>query len=130
MTPDLTYLAYSALLLGLLWIPYFVGQTMANGFLKPENYRDPTMPDAPLWVQRANRAHINNVQVFAPFAALVLIAHITGQSNAMTALWTIIFFWARLAHAIVYLLGIAYIRTVVFLIGFVALLGVFFEVVT
>lgn len=130
MTPDLTYLAYSALLLGVLWIPYFVGQTMANGFLTPENYRDPTMPDAPLWVQRANRAHINNVQVFAPFAALVLIAHITGQSNAMTALWCMVFFWARLAHAVVYLLGIPYIRTIAFLIGFAALIGVFWEVVT
>jgi hypothetical protein len=49
MTPDLTYLAYPALLLGVLWIPYFVGQTMANGFLTPENHRDPTMPGAPLW---------------------------------------------------------------------------------
>jgi uncharacterized MAPEG superfamily protein len=33
-------------------------------------------------------------------------------------------------HAIVYLLGIAYVRTVAFLIGFVALVGVFWEVVT
>ena len=128
MTPDLTYLAYSALLLGLLWIPYFVGQTITNGLPTPATYRDPTMPEAPLWVQRANRAHINNVQVFAPFAALVLIAHISGQANAMTALWAMVFFWARLAHAIVHLLGIAYIRTVAFLIGFVAMLGVFWEI--
>lgn len=130
MTPDLTYLAYSALLLGVLWIPYFAGQTMANGLLTPENYRDPTMPEAPLWVQRANRAHINNVQVFAPFAALVLIAHISGQANAMTALWAMIFFWARLVHAAVHLIGIPYLRTVAFLVGFVALLGVFWEIVT
>lgn len=130
MTPDLTYLAYSALLLGLLWIPYFVGQIIANGFLTPENYRDPTMPDAPLWVQRANRAHINNVQVFAPFAALVLIAHITGQANTMTALWTMVFFWARVAHAAVYLFGVPYLRTAAFLVGFVAIIGVFWEVVT
>jgi uncharacterized MAPEG superfamily protein len=41
-----------------------------------------------------------------------------------------VFFWARLAHATVYLLGIAYVRTVAFLIGFVALVGVFWEVVT
>ena len=130
MTPDLTYLAYSALLLGVLWIPYFVGQTMANGFLTPQNYRDPTMPHAPLWVQRANRAQINLVQAFPPFAVLVLVAHVTGQSNTMTAFWCMVFFWARLAHAVVYLLGIAYIRTVVFLIGFAALIGVFWEVVT
>ena len=130
MTPDLTYLAYSALLLGVLWVPYFLGVTMANGLPTPTTYRDLTTADLPVWVHRANRTHINNVQVFAPFAALVLIAHIAGQSNEMTALWAMIFFWARLAHAIVHLLGIAYVRTLAFLIGFVAILGVFFEVVT
>lgn len=130
MTPDLTYLAYSAVLLGVLWIPYFLGLTMATGLPTPGTYRDPTTPDLPPWVHRANRAHINNVQVFAPFAALVLIAHTTGQSNEMTAMWAMIFFWARIAHAIVHLLGIAYIRTLAFLIGFAALLGVFWEVVT
>jgi uncharacterized MAPEG superfamily protein len=130
MTPDLTYLAYSALLLGLLWLPFAVGRTIADGFPTAETYRDPTMPDLPLWVQRANRAHINNVQVFAPFAALVLIAHITGQSNVMTALWCAVFFWARIAHAVVHLLGIAYVRTIAFLVGFAALLGLFWEVAT
>jgi uncharacterized MAPEG superfamily protein len=130
MTPDLTYLAYSALLLGLLWIPYFVGLTIATGLPTPKTYRDPTSAELPSWVHRANRAHINNVQVFAPFAALVLIAHVTGQSNEMTAMWAMVFFWARIAHAIVHLMGIAYVRTLAFLVGFVALVGVFFEVVT
>jgi uncharacterized MAPEG superfamily protein len=80
-------------------------------------------------VQRANRAHINLVQAFAPFAALVLVAHASGQANAATAMWAAVFFWSRVAHAIVHILGIPYIRTVVFLIGFVAVLGIFWEVV-
>jgi len=130
MTPDLTYLAYSALLLGLLWIPYFLGLTMATGLPTPATYRDPTTFDLPPWVHRANRAHINNVQVFAPFAALVLIAHISGQSNELTAMWTMLFFWARVAHTIVHLLGIPYIRTLTFLIGLAALVGVFIEMAT
>lgn len=130
MTTDLTYLAYSALLLGLLWFPYFIGLTLATGMPTPATYRDPTTADLPNWVHRANRAHINNVQVFAPFAALVLIAHVSGQSNEMTAIWAMVFFWARIAHAIVHILGIAYVRTLAFTIGFIALLGVFIEVVT
>lgn len=130
MTPDLTYLAYSALLLGLLWLPYSIGWMVANGLPTPQTYSDPTVQDIPVWLHRANRTHINNVQVFAPFAALVLIAHISGQSNEMTAMWAMIFFWARIAHAIVYLLGLAYVRTLAFLVGFVAILGVFWEVVT
>ncbi len=38
MTPDLTYLALTAMLTGALWIPYVVSQVMTNGFLTRENY--------------------------------------------------------------------------------------------
>ena len=86
------------------------------------------MPRLPLWVQRANRAHINLVQAFAPFAALVLIAHVTGQSNAMTAMWAMVFFWARVAHAIIHIAGIPYLRTLIFAVGVVAVLAIFWEV--
>ncbi len=37
MTPDLKYLAYTAMLTAALWIPYIVSQVRANGFLKPSN---------------------------------------------------------------------------------------------
>ena len=87
MTPDLTYLAWTAVLLALLWVPYFLGLTIEHGFPKPHFYRDPSLPRLPLWVQRANRAHINLVQAFAPFAALVLIAQVAGQANESTAMW-------------------------------------------
>ena len=33
MTPDLRYLAYSAMLTASLWIPYVVCQVLTNGFL-------------------------------------------------------------------------------------------------
>ena len=130
MTPDLTYLALAALLNAVLWIPYFSGMTITHGLPTPEVYKDPRPRPAPLWVERANRAHINNVQVFAPFAALVLVAHAGGEASAMTTVWCMVFFWSRLAHAAVHLLGIAYLRTVFFLIGFAAIVGLFYEVTT
>jgi uncharacterized MAPEG superfamily protein len=129
MTPDLTYLAWTALLLALLWVPYFIGLTIEHGFPKPHFYRDPSLPRLPLWVQRANRAHINLVQAFAPFAALVLIAQVTGQANESTAMWAMVFFWSRVGHAIVHILGIPYIRSVFFLIGVAAVMMLFVEVI-
>lgn len=130
MTPDFNYLAFSALLTAVLWIPYIVGQVQTNGFLSAGNYKDPTPRDVPLWVQRANRVHINSVETFAPFAALVLVAHLSGGANAMTAIWAMVFFWARVAHAIIYMVGIPYLRTIAFTIGFIAVFGLFWEVVT
>jgi len=85
MTPDLKYLALTAILTAALWIPYVVCQVMTNGFLEPPNYVDPTARPVPLWGKRADRAYLNAVETFAPFAVLVLIAHVSGKADAMTA---------------------------------------------
>jgi uncharacterized MAPEG superfamily protein len=129
MTTDLKYLAFTAILTAALWIPYVVCQVMTNGFLTPPNYVDPTPRPLPLWGKRADRTYINAVEVFAPFAALVIVAHLTGKANAMTAFWATAFFWLRAVHAIVYLLAVPYLRTLVFTLGFVAVVGIFWEVI-
>lgn len=129
MSTDLKYLAYTAMLTAALWIPYVVCQVMTNGFLQRQNYVDPTPRPVPLWGKRADRAYLNAVEVFAPFAALVILAHIAGKANAMTAFWTMCFFWLRVAHAVVYLLAWPWIRTVIFTLGFVCVAGIFWEVI-
>jgi uncharacterized MAPEG superfamily protein len=129
MTTDLQYLAYTALLTASLWIPYIVCQTMTNGALGQQNYLDPKPRPVPLWGQRANRAHINAVEAFAPFAALILIAHVAGKADATTAFCAIAFFWLRLVHAVVYWLGFPYIRTVAFTLGWIAVIVLFLQVV-
>jgi uncharacterized MAPEG superfamily protein len=130
MTTDLRYLAYTALLTATLWIPYVVSQVVTNGFLRPPNYLDPTPRPLPLWGKRADRAHLNAVEAFAPFAVLVIVVQLAGKANATTAMLAMLFFWLRLVHAIVYLLGIPYVRTLVFVAGYVAVVGVFWELVT
>jgi uncharacterized MAPEG superfamily protein len=54
------------------------------------------------------------------FAILVLVAHLSGQANDLTALGARIFFWARVAHIIVYTAGIVGLRTLVFGAGLAA----------
>jgi uncharacterized MAPEG superfamily protein len=129
LTTDLRYLAYTAILTAALWIPYVVCQVKTNGFLAPENYKDPTPRPVPLWGKRADRAYLNAVETFAPFAALVIIAQVTGKADAMTAIWAMAFFWLRLAHAVVYWFAVPFVRTLVFTLGFVCVAGVFWEVI-
>jgi uncharacterized MAPEG superfamily protein len=126
---DLRYLAFTAILTASLWIPYVVSQVMTNGPLKPQNYLDPTQRPIPLWGKRADRAYLNAVETFAPFAALVIVAHLAGKANAMTAFWAGCYFWLRLAHAVVYMLGIPLVRTIIFALGYVAIAGIFWEVI-
>ncbi len=129
MTTDLTYLAWTAILTAALWIPSVIAQVATNGPLAPANYVDPAPRPVPLWGKRADRAYLNAVETFAPFAALVIIAHVAGKANATTAFWATCFFWLRLAHAVVYLLAIPYVRTLIFALGFVSVAGVFWEVI-
>ncbi|HLH96566.1 MAG TPA: MAPEG family protein [Xanthobacteraceae bacterium] len=129
MTPDLKYLACTAILTASLWIPYVIAQVITNGPLQPKNYLDPTQRPLPPWGKRADRTYLNAVEGFAPFAALVIVAQVAAKANAMTAFWTMSFFWLRLIHAVVYLLGIPYIRTAVFTFGWVAVAGIFWEVI-
>jgi len=129
MSTDLKYLAFTAILTASLWIPYIVCQVMTNGGLTPKNYLDPAPMPVPLWGLRANRAHQNAVESFAPFAALVLAIHVAGKANSMTAYWAMAFFWLRLAHALVYLLGTAYLRTLLFTLSYIVVLGLFWELI-
>jgi uncharacterized MAPEG superfamily protein len=127
MSTDLKYLALTALLTASLWIPYVVAQVMTNGPLKPANYVDPAQRPLPAWGKRADRAYLNAIETFAPFAALVLLIQVTGKANGMTAFWAMSFFWLRVAHAVVFWAAIPYVRTIIFTLGYVAILGLFYE---
>jgi uncharacterized MAPEG superfamily protein len=127
MTTDLKYLAFTAMLTAALWVPYIVCQVMTNGFLAAENYVNPSPRPVPLWGQRADRVYMNAVETFAPFAALVILIHIAGKENGTTAFLTMSFFWLRVAHAIVYWAAIPFIRTLIFTLGFVCVIGLFYQ---
>lgn len=73
---------------------------------------------------RAQRAHLNMLESLAVFAIFVLVAQLTGHANATTALGATLFFWARVAHAIVYLAGIPWLRTAVWAVSFVGIVMV------
>lgn len=129
MTIDLRYLVYTAMLTAALWIPYIICQVRTNGPLTAANYIDPAARPVPKWGERAHRAYLNAVEVFAPFAALVIAAHIAGKANSTTAFCAMSFFWLRLAHAVVYWTAIPYLRTILFTLAFVAEVGIFWEII-
>jgi uncharacterized MAPEG superfamily protein len=59
----------------------------------------------------------------------VIAVHLAGKADATTAFWAISFFWLRLAHVVVCLLGIPYLRTLLFTLGYVAVVGIFVELI-
>jgi uncharacterized MAPEG superfamily protein len=119
MKAELLYLLLTAILTGLLWIPVVIGYVSSRGPLTPLGYRvAPTTP-LPDWVNRANRAHLNAVENIAPFAAVVLVAQGTGAFSGLTESCAAIYFYARLAHAVIHISGFGQFmaRTIAFAVA-------------
>ena len=104
-----------------MWVPYILGRISAWGLIDAVGYPQRELPQ-PAWAIRMRKAHNNLTENLVPFAALVLVVHVAGLSNEMTAMGAMIFFWARVAHAIVYTLGIPVARTLTFAAGLVGCL--------
>lgn len=116
MSMDLKMLIASAVLTLLLTLPYSIGFLFTRGvFVVAGNRED--YPPGKGWIGRAHRAHLNMVENMVPFTALVLAAAAAGQADGWTALGAQVFFYSRVVHAVVYTLGIPWLRTLAFLGG-------------
>jgi uncharacterized MAPEG superfamily protein len=76
-------------------------------------------PHSP-WARRQLYAHDNAVENLVIFAILVLVANAAHVSNNVTVTACAVYFWARLAHYIIYTMGVPMLRTLTFLAGFAA----------
>ena len=111
MTPDLWMLAAAV---ALTWAQIMFATT--PGVLKDVTWaagnRDKKL-DQPGWVSRADRAAQNRKENLPLFTALVLLAHVSGEADATSALGAQVFVGARVVHGAVYVAGIPYARTVI-----------------
>ena len=129
MSGALYWLTVSAGLMLVLWVPYTAKYASLVGLEKGMR----AIPDEtvlPDWARRCRRAHMNLIENFAPFAALVLVLHVTGKADPSTATAAAVFFFARMLHAIVYIAGIAYVRTLFFAIGWLVCFYLLWQALT
>lgn len=121
MKPELYWLALTATMTALFWIPYILNRAVRAGV--PGAFLTPRM-DAPAveaeWAQRARRAHSNAVENLVVFTALVAASQLAGVSNQVTAFAAALYFWSRLGHYVVLTLGIPYARTIIWTVSFIA----------
>jgi uncharacterized MAPEG superfamily protein len=118
MTTELTYLTWVTLLTALLWIPYILNMIMVRGLIDAVGYPENPKPLA-AWAARMKSAHYNAVENLVVFAVLVLIVQAAGLNNDATASACMVYFWARVVHALAYTFGIPWVRTLAFAAGFV-----------
>lgn len=117
MKPELLYLTLAAALTGLLWVPYILDRVAVGGLADAVGYPAAPKPQSP-WAVRLMKAHDNAVENLVVFAALVLAAQAAGVSNGATATACVVYFWARVVHALAYTLAWPWVRTLAFAVGF------------
>ena len=128
MTQELVWLTLTALLAASLWIPFVVGVNSTPG---PKPTNRPLNPgDNVPWVHRANRAHLNLLEQFLPFAVVILVAHLAGVSTQVTVWAAGTFFWLRVAHAVWMIAGLPVLpgRPIIFTAGWRCILALVWQV--
>jgi uncharacterized MAPEG superfamily protein len=92
-------------------------------------HRDDMKP-ASAWQARTKRCVDNHREGLILFAPLVLIAAHLNVSNDLTVWGAQLFFYSRVAHAVIYLTGLPKVRPLAWAIGIVGTIMVFVAVIT
>jgi len=121
---ELTMLALSVALLFVLVLIQATAGVQAQGLWVMAGARD-NLGAPSVWQARTLRCVDNHREGLIMFAPLVLIAADMGISNTLTVWGAQLFFYSRVAHAVVYLAGLPYIRPVFWTIGLIGTAMVF-----
>ena len=119
MKTELLYLTFVTALTGLLWVPYILDRLLVRGLMDAVGYADNPKPQSP-WAQRLMKAHANAVENLVVFASLVLLAHAAGVTSTAIGTVAVVYFWARVVHALAYTFAVPWVRTLSFTAGFLA----------
>jgi uncharacterized MAPEG superfamily protein len=102
-------LAYSAVLFFVVIMVQAGLAISQNGLMAQAGSRD-ELPEPTLLRLRLQRLTANLQENLVLFAIVVLVANGAGVSNEATAMGASVFFYARIAHAVIYAAGWPMIR--------------------
>jgi uncharacterized MAPEG superfamily protein len=120
MSKELFWLVLTVAMTGLFWLPYILDRILVRGLMGAMANPSPGDKPQSAWARRMMAAHTNAVENLVIFAPLVLAAQDLSIATPTTAFACALYFWSRLAHIVVYTLGIPVLRTLAFAGGFVA----------
>ena len=120
MSIELQYLIFAVFLVLIQMVLQVSAGFAANGLMGLAGSRDDEVLASGIG-GRFERAYYNMLETFPVFAALVLAIQLTESWTSTSALAVQIYFWARVVYIPVYVVGIPFVRT---LIWFVSMIGI------
>ena len=116
MSVELQMLAWSTTLLIALVVVQALAGVRAQGVMPMAGPRD-DLPPPKKYQARMLRVVDNHREGLTMFAPLVLIAAVAQISNQWTVLGAQLFFYSRLAHAVLYIAGVPLVRPLAWAVG-------------
>ncbi len=120
MPAELLYTTLTAAFVALIWIPIIINRLRELGVWTAVRSPRPDGRASAEWAYRLDNAHRNAIENLVVFAPLALMIHQLGVATPLTAAAAAVFFYTRVAHAVIYALGIPVLRTLCFAAGFFA----------
>lgn len=127
MSAELLMLVYSAVLFLVIIVVQAGLAISQNGLMAQAGNRD-SLAEPTVLRKRLQRLAANMEENLVLFAIVVLVAHAAGVSNETTALGAVVFFYARVGHAIIYTFGWPVIRPLFYFAGLFGIGAIGFEV--
>lgn len=127
MQKELCWFGLNVILICLMWLPYILNALLKTGILPALTYsKELILSD---WAIRAKKAHANAVENFVVFAPVFILCLQFGHNNESLLCAVQVYFFARLAHYVLYIANVPFGRTLSFAVGWAATLYLAFQLV-
>jgi uncharacterized MAPEG superfamily protein len=125
---ELTTLVWSLVLAFVQILLFDFARTSQYGLKWNTGPRDENMPALSPVAGRLQRAQYNLYETLPLFIGGVLVAHIAGRENELTAIGSQVYFWGRVVYVPLYAFGIKQIRSLVWLVSTAGLVALFIPI--
>ncbi|HEY0675066.1 MAG TPA: MAPEG family protein [Immundisolibacter sp.] len=110
--------------LALVFFPPVLGAMAKSGGFDNSRPRE-SLAAATGWRKRADWAQQNALENFAPFAAAVIIGHLTGLAQGTLDQLALAFVALRVLHAVFYIANLAALRSLSYVGGLACIIAIF-----
>ncbi|MCF6262453.1 MAG: MAPEG family protein [Xanthomonadales bacterium] len=120
MKNEIFWLVSTIIVSSLFWVPYILDRIFEHKLIPA--LRNPNRDSRPKsqWANRLMYAHENAVENMVLFAPLVILVLYLDLSTSATITAAMIYFYARVAHVLLYTFGVPYLRTLAYFVGWLA----------
>lgn len=108
-------------------MPYiFAGLTRYNNPIREHHSPKDFLDSLDGWRKRSHWAQVNSFEIFPPFAAAVIIAHLAGASQQLIDVIALTFLMLRILYGVLYLANKTALKTLTWLASLVCIFSLFF----